>query len=371
MTEQTTNADTRREANTAQRTAERTPADVLRYVPPVAALGTAFVLQVIVITDTVGTSLAARTPNSEAWPWYLVAALLGVSVASCAEGGAAYLMDLYDRHLLARDSVWVLRLAMVGYVTGSALVIHWWTDHRGLPTVVSWLLAGMSASALFLWSRGSRWRNREAMRAAGQLDPAMPRLSMQAKLLHPVRWAITLWLVSWEPVETTDQARARYQQWKDSRAARRQSRKSGRPSEPKANTGQPSKPRPATQQTEIATSADALVAASAQQTPSTRVAANVRTIESARRVKRPNADTAEQERATIERLKLAFPQWRTVMPSVRDIGGLLDASNYTGQKYQRLLAAERANEQHAAHPAPSDTADPEDAADVRSLAHAH
>lgn len=189
-------------------------ADILRYIPPVTALGTAFVLQTILVTDTVGTALAHRYPDTASWPWYLTAALLGVSVASCVEGGAAYLLDLYDKHLLARDSVWVLRLAMVAYVSASAAAIHWWTGERHLPSEVGWMLAGMSASALFLWSRGSRWRYRVQMRAAGQLDVSMPRLSVAAKVMHPVRWLITLYLVSWEPVSTTAEARARYEQWR-------------------------------------------------------------------------------------------------------------------------------------------------------------
>lgn len=195
--------------------ARRRGADTLRYIPPVAALGTAFVLQVILITDTVGSALADRQADSD-WRWFafVVAGLLGLSVASCVEGGAAYLLHLYDKHLLAGDSVWLLRLAMVVYVTGSAAAVHWWTGHRGLPEVVSWLLAGMSASALFLWSRGSRWQQREEMRAAGQLDRAMPRLSVAAKVWHPWRWLVTTYLVSWEPVRTTDEARVRYEQWR-------------------------------------------------------------------------------------------------------------------------------------------------------------
>lgn len=203
----------------------------LRLVPPVAALGTAFVLQVVAMTDTVGGKLADAVAGSEVPQLadrpglgYLAAMLLGIAVASCAEGGAAYLMDLYDKHLMARDSVWVLRLAMVGYVAASAGVIHWWLTERHLPAIVSWVLAGMSASALFLWSRGSRWRHRAAMRSAGQLDPAMPRMPMAAKVLHPVRWIVTLYLVSWEPAATPAEARERYGTWSADRQAARADR---------------------------------------------------------------------------------------------------------------------------------------------------
>lgn len=209
-------------ANTPPPTGPNTPpapvrahGTALRLVPPVAALGTAFVLQVVLITDTVGTALANRTPGAGwDWSWYLLAAVLGLAVASCVEGGAAYLMDLYDKHLLARDNVWALRLGMFVYVAGSGAAVHWWTTHRDLPELIGWLLAGMSASALFLWSRGSRWQNRTAMRAAGQLDPAMPRLAAAAKFWHPVRWLITTYLISWEPAATTDEARQRYEQWR-------------------------------------------------------------------------------------------------------------------------------------------------------------
>jgi hypothetical protein len=206
-------------------TTKPTGTDRLRLVPPVAALGTAFVVQTVAVTDVVGGALAGALTGSpvhwlatHAWLGYATALLLGIAVACCFEGGGAYLMDLYDKHLMARDSVWVLRLAMLVYVSGSAAAIHWWTSHRHLPEVTSWLLAGMTASALFLWSRGSRWRNREAMRAAGQLDPALPKLPAAAKFWHPIRSLNTVRLVSWEPVATTDEARTRYDTWRHARS---------------------------------------------------------------------------------------------------------------------------------------------------------
>lgn len=222
-------------------------ADRLRYIPPAAALGTAFVLQVIVVTDTLGSALADRyAPTGDrAWLWFVVAGLFGLAVASGIEGSAAYLMDLYDKHLLARDSVWLLRLAMLAYVAASAGLIHWWTTARDLPQILSWMLAAMAGSALFLWTRGSRWRHREALRAAGHLDPAMPRLPMPAKVLHPIRWLITLYLVSWDPAGSPAEARARYDQWRDERRQRRTDRPTNRPDtdRPKAEhrTARPTK----------------------------------------------------------------------------------------------------------------------------------
>ncbi|HEX5543655.1 MAG TPA: hypothetical protein VFX60_19230 [Micromonospora sp.] len=193
----------------------------IRYVAPVAALGTAAVLQIAVFTDTVGGRVAKAMAGSDVsavsghtWAGYVAGMLLGVAVAMCAEGGAAHLMHLYDQHLLARDSTGLLRLGMLAYVAGSAALIHWWLNKHQFPTEIAWVLAGMTGSSLFLWSRTSRWRHRVAMREAGQLDPALVRLPLAAKALHPFRWLVTLYLVSWEPAATTDDARARYDAWR-------------------------------------------------------------------------------------------------------------------------------------------------------------
>jgi hypothetical protein len=188
---------------------------MLRFTPPGAALAVAFVLQVVLITDLVGTQLADRQADTgPPWIWYTLAGTLGVAVATSIEMAAAYLMWLYDQHLRKRDSVWQLRLGMVGYVAVSAMAIHWWLGYRGLPELIAWVLAGMSGSSLWLWSRGSRWSQRQEMLSAGQIDPALPRLPTAAKLLHPIRSVITTFLISWEPVSTVDEARARYESWR-------------------------------------------------------------------------------------------------------------------------------------------------------------
>lgn len=297
---------------------EQPSRDLLRYVAPVAALGTAFVLQTVAVTDVLGSALAERAGT--AW-MYVPALLLGLAVASCVEGGAAHVMDLYDRHLLARDSVWVLRLAMVAYVVASGAVIHWWADQRQLPAEMSWLLAGMSGSALLLWSRSSRWRHREAMRAAGQLDPALPRLPVAAKLLHPWRSLVTLWLISWEPVATTDEARARYEQWRAGNAEQ-------------STVEQPSTEQRAVQQS---TERVAIEQASTER-PSARASEQPTPIGAAKSERQQN----------LARLKKAFPNWRTSMPSTRRCAGALGCSPSTGASYQKLLIAERDSPARAA-----------------------
>lgn len=217
----------------------------LRYAPPVAALSVAWLLQVTVVTDVLGSALAARYPESSYWIWYVAAGLLGIAVATSLEAGAAYLMGLYDRHLLARDAVWQLRAGMLVYVAVSALVIHWWLDLRGLPQTIAVMLGGMSASALWLWSRGARWAQRREMVAAGQIDPALPRLPTVSKILHPIRWLVTLYLISWEPVTTTAEARERYAQWKHNRTRPSSSSAAGGGSSSVSGSATPTAARPA------------------------------------------------------------------------------------------------------------------------------
>jgi hypothetical protein len=185
----------------------------IRLIPPIAALSAAGALQIIAVTDLLGAAISAQLGI---WG-YVIGAIFGCAVAATFEGGAAHLMALYEKHLLACDSTWLLRLAMVGYVGASAAALHWWAASRGLPVILSWLLAAMSAAALFLWSRESRWKHRTQMRAAGQIDTALPRLSTSAKVLHPLRSAITLWLISWDQASSTDDARAHYAAWRQSR----------------------------------------------------------------------------------------------------------------------------------------------------------
>jgi hypothetical protein len=184
-------------------------------------------MQVIIVTDLLGSALIDRydTNRDDKLIFFGLAVLFGVGIATALEGSAAYILDLYRRHLLAQDSTLSLRLLLVVYVSGSAVMIHWWADKRGLPWELATVLSGLAASSILLWIMGAKWTNRETMRRNGQLDRAMPRLSTAAKVWHPVRWVMTLWLTSWEPAQTTAEARSRYAAWSADREARRAGRK--------------------------------------------------------------------------------------------------------------------------------------------------
>lgn len=190
----------------------------LRFVPPIASLGLSAIMQVIIVTDLLGHALNERY-HLGFWA-YGIAALFGAGIACALEGSAAYILDLYKKHLLEQDSTFSLRLLLLVYVSGSAALIHWWTDKRQLPWELALVLSCLAGSSIVLWIMGSKWENRVKMRENGQLDPAMVRLASSAKFWHPLRWIQTLWLTSWEPVQTTAEARERHSSWSADRQAK-------------------------------------------------------------------------------------------------------------------------------------------------------
>lgn len=195
----------------------------LRFVPPFASLGLSAIMQVVIVTDLLGSALVRRydTNADDKFAFFALAAAFGIGIACALEGSAAYILDLYKKHLLAQDSTMTLRGLLVVYVSGSAGLIHWWTNQRGLPWEMALVLSGLAASSIVLWIMGSKWENRVQMKANGQLDPAMPRLSTAAKAFHPVRWIRTMALTSWDPVQTTAEARERHAVWLADRAVRK------------------------------------------------------------------------------------------------------------------------------------------------------
>lgn len=330
--------------------AEQPPAaehrgDWLRLVPPSAALGTAFVLQTIAITDTVGTAAARQYPDVDRLAWYITAAVLGLTFAAGLEGGAALLMRLYDRHLVERDSTGLLRLGMVIYVAASAGLIHWWLHQRHLPALIAWALAFASASALFLYTRESRWRNRVQMRAAGQIDPALPRLSLSAKAFHPIRWVITMYLISWQPVATTDEARARYDEWRSAPRWWSRKPKGAAPEQaPVIAAAEQCTPNVALKPSTVPAIEPA---ASEQPTTGPPPLPAVRSISAARPKRKRGAKPArsntptDRDAARMQLLKERFDDWRTNTPTVRECADALGfRSSSTALPYQQKLVAE-------------------------------
>lgn len=205
--------------------AEATPErqSKLRLLPPFASLGLSAVMQVIIVTDLLGHALDKQ--YDMAFWGYVIAFVFGAGIACALEGSAAYILDLYKKHLLAKDSTLTLRVLLLVYVGGSAAMIHWWTDERKLPWEFATVLSGLAASSIVLWMMGSKWANRVQMRENGQLDPALPRLATPAKFFHPVRWIQTIALTSWEPVQTTAEARERHAVWAADQRAKKLAKK--------------------------------------------------------------------------------------------------------------------------------------------------
>lgn len=199
----------------------------LRFLPPIASLGLSAIMQVIIVTDLLGNALSDRYESMGQWA-FAIAGLFGLGIACALEGSAAYILDLYKKHLLARDSTIALRVLLIVYVSGSAALIHWWTDRRELPWELALVLSLLAGSSIVLWTMGSKWENRARMRENGQIDEALPRMSTSAKFWHPVRWIQTLWLTSWTPVQTTAEARERYAVWHADRQTKKADHKNAK-----------------------------------------------------------------------------------------------------------------------------------------------
>lgn len=80
------------------------------------------------------------------------------------------------------------------------------------PTATAVVFALFSFISPALWRIHSRAKNRDVLKAAGEIDTRAPRLSMAKKLWHPIRTIRTMYWATWEPgVETPADAIALYE----------------------------------------------------------------------------------------------------------------------------------------------------------------
>jgi hypothetical protein len=143
--------------------------EAIGLLPPLAALGLAGWLQTEIAHAVLGL------------PW-----VFAWVPAAAIEGAAAYCAVLYHRHLLAGDSAWSLRLAMLIYAGVSAGLLYWRSTQTGKPWEVAAAVGGLALSALYLWGRRARWMHRQELRRAGRLDKQAVRFSVLRWLMCPV-----------------------------------------------------------------------------------------------------------------------------------------------------------------------------------------
>jgi hypothetical protein len=139
-------------------------------------------------------------------PWPLGGQIL---VAVTLESVAVYLA--YHAHVaqLANDAALKLRLAAYwfGFVIGTMNYSHYAAPHWR-PTFAAVAFGLCSAASPWLWSVHSRRESRDALMAAGLIEPHAVRLGSTRWLWHPLRSAHVMWHATWAGVNEVDRALA-------------------------------------------------------------------------------------------------------------------------------------------------------------------
>lgn len=137
-------------------------------------------------------------------PWILAGQIL---VAVTLESVAVYLAWQAHLALAADDSALRLRLAAYSFaaVIGTMNFSHYAAPHWR-PTFAAVTFGLMSLSSPWLWSVHSRRASRDALKAAGLIEPHAVRLGANRWLWHPVRSWRVMFRATW--AGETDPARA-------------------------------------------------------------------------------------------------------------------------------------------------------------------
>ena len=141
-----------------------------------------------------------------------------VMMAVALESIAVYLAFHAHAALLANDSALRLRLASYGFaLLIGALNYSHYAGPGWRPTFAAVAVGLMSASSPWLWAIHSRRASRDAMLAAGLIEPHALRLGPTRWLWHPYRSARVMWTATWEGVTEPREA---VSQWQATRARR-------------------------------------------------------------------------------------------------------------------------------------------------------
>jgi hypothetical protein len=147
-------------------------------------------------------------------PWPLAGQVM---MAVALESVAVYLA--FHAHLaqLANDSALRLRLAAYGFALVIAVCNY--SHYAGpgwRPTFAAVAVGLCSAISPWLWGIHSRRVSRDALMAAGLIEPHALRLGPTRWLWHPLRSARVMWLATWEGITDPREAVARQERTAES-----------------------------------------------------------------------------------------------------------------------------------------------------------
>jgi hypothetical protein len=140
------------------------------------------------------------------WPVYGVAIF-----AAALESVALYLAYMAHASLMQNDSALRLRLAAYsfGLIAGVLNYSHYAPDGR--ITFVAFATGLMSASSPWLWSVYSRRASRDALMAAGLIEPHAVRLGVTRWIWHPMKSTRVMYMATWQGEQSPQAAISAYE----------------------------------------------------------------------------------------------------------------------------------------------------------------
>jgi hypothetical protein len=121
-----------------------------------------------------------------------------VIMAASLESIAIYLAWKAHQAQLADDSALRLRLGAYLVALGIGALNYWhWCGPRWHPTPLAVVFALASAISPWLWSVHSRRESRDALKAAGKIDPHAVRLGATRWIWHMYRCVRVMWAATW------------------------------------------------------------------------------------------------------------------------------------------------------------------------------
>jgi hypothetical protein len=142
-------------------------------------------------------------------PWPLAGQ---VAVAAALESVAVFLALHAHVAALANDAA--LRLRLSSYTFAAAIGVMNYSHYAGpgwRPTFPAIVTGLMSAGSPWLWAVHSRRVSRDALMAAGLVEPHALRLGPTRWAWHPIRSARVMWLATWDGTTSPRVAVTRWQ----------------------------------------------------------------------------------------------------------------------------------------------------------------
>jgi hypothetical protein len=165
----------------------------------------------IAAVPVVGVNTVAFIGQLKYWGTYLADPFQQVLVAAVLESIAIYWAWQAHRARMANDSAFRPQLAAYLFAAGvGALNYSHYMKPGWQPTVAAVTFGGMSVISPWLWASYSRRKNRDELKASGDIEDHAVRLGATRWTWHAFRCLIVMWKATWPGVTKPAEAIALY-----------------------------------------------------------------------------------------------------------------------------------------------------------------